>query len=193
MIEIIKKEPVSFGLRLKQLKEEKQVSNGTIANYVGVSKNTVSNWITGRHPLVRFEGEMLKKLSNEFDVDIEYLKCNQIEKKLPTTDRKQKRRKRRKRQCALHIELKRFERIINVLNMYDIEVFPAGPYYEQEFIYQIISNGFIYTIKDIQYVSGGRDYDVIFPDGFIQTKTPEQLIELSDRIKNICYERINPI
>lgn len=79
---IIKEEPISFGSRLDQLMREKHVTNETVASWLPhCSKTTVNNWRTGKHDIRRYKDKYCKILGNYFDVDPEYLKCTQLEKK----------------------------------------------------------------------------------------------------------------
>lgn len=81
MIRIIKEEPVSFGSRLDQLMKEQRIHNEDIADLLNCSKTTVSNWRTGKHSLRRFKENYYDLLARCFDVDPEYLKCTQLERK----------------------------------------------------------------------------------------------------------------
>ena len=74
--------PVSFALRLKMLMNRKGISQQTLADKIGVSKNTVTAWLKGT-PLKRNSPKILERLSNEFDVDPEFLTCEQAEERVP--------------------------------------------------------------------------------------------------------------
>lgn len=94
MIRIIKEEPISFASRLDDLMNEKyEYSNEWLGMILGVDPSTISSWRNG-HSLPKRRtrkytpDEMWKKMASIFDVDIEYLKCTQIERKKKESKRK---------------------------------------------------------------------------------------------------------
>lgn len=94
---IIKEEPISFGSRLDQLMREKHVSNEHVAGLLPhCSKTTVNNWRTGKHDIRRYKDKYCKILGDFFDVDPEYLKCTQLERK------KTRLKRRVKKSSGLH-------------------------------------------------------------------------------------------
>jgi transcriptional regulator with XRE-family HTH domain len=72
---------VSFGIRLKQLINDKKMTQEKLAELVGVTPNSVSGWITGKSPLKQNKELILNTIANEFDVDVDYLVCKQVEKR----------------------------------------------------------------------------------------------------------------
>lgn len=62
---------MSFGLKLKELREEKNLTQTELAKELGVSLKTISNYET-KNARPRTQ-EMYRKIANFFDVDINYL------------------------------------------------------------------------------------------------------------------------
>ena len=79
-MKILKVEDWTFPTILKSLIKEKNISQEELALEIGVSSVTISNWVNGQS-IRRNKDEIYSKLSNFFDVDIEYLKGNQIDKR----------------------------------------------------------------------------------------------------------------
>lgn len=64
---------MTFGDRLKQLRNEKNITQSEIANVLNVSRATIAGYETkGKQP----DFEKLKRLSTYFNVSIDYLLCN---------------------------------------------------------------------------------------------------------------------
>lgn len=60
----------TFGNRLKQLRNEKELTGDEFGKLFNVTKSAISNWETrGRFP----DEDMLKRLSNYFGVTLDYL------------------------------------------------------------------------------------------------------------------------
>lgn len=85
-MKIIKEIKVSFGIRLKQLLKENKMTQEQLAELVGVTPNSVSGWITGKSPLKQNKELILNTIANEFDVDVDYLICQQLDKRKEKTD-----------------------------------------------------------------------------------------------------------
>lgn len=62
---------MSFGMKLKELREEKNLTQTELAKYLGVTLKTISNYET-KNVRPRTQ-EMYKKIADFFDVDINYL------------------------------------------------------------------------------------------------------------------------
>ena len=81
-------EKKAFGERIRNLRVEKGVSQGELAEYLNVTSSCVANWEIGsRAPDINIWG----KLSEFFDVSVDYLCCrsnqkNYIDKSESTTD-----------------------------------------------------------------------------------------------------------
>lgn len=60
----------SLGIRIRELRNEKDVSQTTLGKYLGVGKTTVSNYETGYSTP---DNETLAKLSSFFNVTTDYL------------------------------------------------------------------------------------------------------------------------
>ena len=71
---------ISFAQRLRDLMREKGISQQLLADKVGVSKNTVTAWLKGT-PLKRNREIVLDSLAREFDVDVGYLTCEQVDRR----------------------------------------------------------------------------------------------------------------
>lgn len=211
MIKVIQEESISFGSRLKQLMDEKKVSNGTVAHYVGVSKTAVSDWRTGKHPLTRFKEETLEKLAQEFDVDVEYLKCTQIERRkdpAPSAARKRSAKARLKNQLKritpeekaqirkqLQEAKERGEKIngaIQLCSAFDITIEPEIiDSHEEEYTYQIIEDNTIYTIQQTEDVTReSENFTVFFPDGSESIRSADQIISLYESMQRFCIDQL---
>lgn len=70
---------MEFKDRLKQLRLEKKVSQDELAKVIGVSKQTIYNYESGARK--RMSDEALKKVSDYFNVTIDYLMGNSDERK----------------------------------------------------------------------------------------------------------------
>ncbi len=79
-MKILKVEDWTFSTILKSLIKEKNISQEELALEIGVSSVTVSGWVNGQN-IRRNKDKIYDKLSNFFDVDVEYLKGNQVEKR----------------------------------------------------------------------------------------------------------------
>ena len=205
MIKVIQEESISFGSRLKQLMDEKKVSNGTVAHYVGVSKTAVSDWRTGKHPLTRFKEETLEKLAQEFDVDVEYLKCTQIERR---KDQPSSAARKRSAKARLKNQMKRIspedqeraaesirryqllKNAIRILSDIGFEIYPAGEDHQHEYEYQIIQDSTIYTIQQTEEDSSGSDLRVILPDGSESIRSADQIISLYESMQRFCIDQL---
>lgn len=88
-------EKITFGKRLKDLMtqkngENKQMSQIELKNLLDkmndnrevVTTATISKWVRGKAGLRKNKDEILQYLSIIFDVDIAYLNCTQVEKKI---------------------------------------------------------------------------------------------------------------
>lgn len=72
-----------FGNVLKELRTEKHLTGEELGNALNVTKVAISNWENGnRTP----DTEMLKKISNYFDVSLDYLLGNTSQKETPKLD-----------------------------------------------------------------------------------------------------------
>lgn len=61
---------MAFAAMLKQLREEKRLSQKDIADYLGITRQAVASYeLAKREP----DYEVLKKLADYFDVSIDYL------------------------------------------------------------------------------------------------------------------------
>ena len=83
---IIKVEKISFSSRLKELMKEQGISQAKLAEMLGVSKNTVSSWISKDVPVRYYKKERLAEIGKIFDVDPEYLDCSQVERRRQAVD-----------------------------------------------------------------------------------------------------------
>lgn len=77
---ILKVEKICFKDRLKDLMRREHMSQEKLAEKMNVSKNTVTGWLNDV-PLKRNRKEQLNKLGKIFDVDPEYIACEQAEEK----------------------------------------------------------------------------------------------------------------
>jgi len=84
---LLREESISFGIRLKELLKEKGITQLTFAKELGMSPNTVNAWITEKSQIKQNKDAVLKKISDYFDVDIEYIKLEQVEKREPKLDK----------------------------------------------------------------------------------------------------------
>lgn len=72
-----------FRIRLKELREQKGLSQDAFSKDIGVSQSTVGNWESGtRHPKM----DVLEKIARYFDVSIDYLLGRSDESVLPQSD-----------------------------------------------------------------------------------------------------------
>lgn len=78
---IIKAEKVCFKDRLRELMKRDHISQEKLAERMGISKNTVTSWLGGV-PLKRNRKEQLIKLSKIFNVDPEYIACEQAAERI---------------------------------------------------------------------------------------------------------------
>jgi transcriptional regulator with XRE-family HTH domain len=78
---LLKETPISFGIILKDLLKEKGISQLTFANDLEMSPNTINAWITGKSKIKQNKELVLQKISEYFDVDVDYLALKQVEKK----------------------------------------------------------------------------------------------------------------
>ena len=73
----------STGERIKELMAEKDIIIKELKDAVGVSRQTVYNWLNyGKTPY----NENFESMAKLFDVDVAYLKCEQPERKKQTTE-----------------------------------------------------------------------------------------------------------
>lgn len=208
MIKVIQEEKISFAIRLDQLMREKDVSNGTVANYIGTTKATISSWRNGHSVPTRFVDEVYSKLAQEFGVDIEYLKCTQIEKRrdpAPSAGRKRAakaRLKNRIKKISPEEKQKAEEQIrkhkqiqsaIQILKQMSIEVYPApdpDPDHQHQYEYQILDDHSIFTILQTEEAaSGPNEAIVILPDGSECRRSPEDLIRICESIQSFAIDQ----
>jgi repressor LexA len=72
-----------FRIRLKELREQKGLSQDAFSKDIGVSQSTVGNWESGtRHPKM----DVLEKIARYFDVSTDYLLGRSDESVLPQSD-----------------------------------------------------------------------------------------------------------
>lgn len=64
-------------MRLKEARKNARLSQQKVADYIGVSQNTYSYWENGKYNI---DNESLKKLSELFDVSVDYLLGKEISK-----------------------------------------------------------------------------------------------------------------
>lgn len=64
---------------LKNLREDRDIRQKTLAKYLGVSQNTYSQYENG---VISISPEMLVKLGDYFDVSVDYLLGRTSDKKL---------------------------------------------------------------------------------------------------------------
>lgn len=62
-------------MRLKEARKNARLSQQKVADYIGVSQNTYSYWENGKYNI---DNESLKKLSELFDVSVDYLLGKEI-------------------------------------------------------------------------------------------------------------------
>lgn len=60
----------SFALRLKELREEKELTQAELGEKLGISRNTIASWESNRRTP---ELETAKQLADYFNVSIDYL------------------------------------------------------------------------------------------------------------------------
>ena len=82
---IIKAEEVYFKDRLRELMKRDHISQEKLAERMGISKNTVTSWLRGV-PLKRNRKEQLIKLNEIFNVDPEYIACEQAAERIDYTN-----------------------------------------------------------------------------------------------------------
>ena len=78
---IIKVKEVYFKDRLRELMKRDHISQEKLAEKMGVSKNTITGWLHDV-PLKRNRKEQLDKLSKIFNVDPEYIACEQATERI---------------------------------------------------------------------------------------------------------------
>lgn len=61
-----------FQIRLKELREEKRISQAALAKILGISQSAVGAWESGVN---KPEYSLLEKLAEYFDVSVDYLMC----------------------------------------------------------------------------------------------------------------------
>lgn len=74
---VIKREPISTSIRLSELMKEKKLTCRKLAQDLKVEEKTVQKWRKGG--TIRKSNLII--LAKYFDVDVEYLTCEQVEKK----------------------------------------------------------------------------------------------------------------
>ena len=71
--------------RIKELRNERKVTQAILAKHLGVAQNTVSNWENGNRLV---DTENLQKIADYFGVTTDYiLCCDSAPVSQPTTDR----------------------------------------------------------------------------------------------------------
>lgn len=78
MDNIINEESISTGKRLKELIMEKKLTQEQFAEEFNTQTKTVSEWVNNKGVIRKSN---LAKIANFFDVDVEYLTCDQLEKR----------------------------------------------------------------------------------------------------------------
>lgn len=68
-------------MNLKQLRKSKRLTQQEVANFIGISQNNYSYWENGK---VKIDNQSLKKLSELFNVSVDYILGNTNEL-TPTT------------------------------------------------------------------------------------------------------------
>lgn len=56
--------------RIKELRQERKITQSVLANYLGVAQNTLSYWEQGKYDI---DNESLKKIADYFNVSVDYL------------------------------------------------------------------------------------------------------------------------
>lgn len=69
--------------RIRELREEKNLKQAELAEILGIRQNTLSTWETGRYEP---DNEMLQRISDYFDVSIDYVLGKNPLRKLPTSE-----------------------------------------------------------------------------------------------------------
>ena len=67
--------------RIRELREERGLKQGELADAIGVRQNTLSTWETGRYEP---DNEMLQKLAEYFEVTVDYLLGRTVYRTVPT-------------------------------------------------------------------------------------------------------------
>ena len=82
-MKVLKKEKITTGNRIKNLIKEKGITQEQLAELIknkngdSISVQSVSAWVTDKS----FPKKHITALADFFDVDVEYLKCTQVEKR----------------------------------------------------------------------------------------------------------------
>lgn len=224
MIKIISEEKVSFSSRLNKLIDEKnnsddrqdRITNISLAEQLETSPQTISSWRNGKVPNranKRYSCENIYvKLAEIFDVDPEYLKCTQIERKEKKVVRK-KRTQHRSGSIAdkwnakispeeverIGRELqeskekgKLIDRAIQFCSSFDIIIEPEIiDTHEIQYTYQILRDNTIYTVQEnVDVTKNSGDFTVILPDGSERTKSEDQIIDFYNSMKEYCITQL---
>ena len=56
--------------RIKELRQSKKITQGALADYLGIAQNTLSYWEQGKYDI---DSESLKKIANYFNTTIDYI------------------------------------------------------------------------------------------------------------------------